>query len=119
MGYATATPAQMITHLVDAYGTINARELGANLVRLAAPWDPETPIEIVFTNGTNYRQLFKEDNDPISDAAYIRILVKIFKANGVFDSIVADCQCKPISEQTIPNVIAHFQRDNTFRLEEH
>jgi hypothetical protein len=53
MGYAQATPEHLLTHLVDSYGRITARELEKNLTRIAAPRNSDTPIETVFGNRTN------------------------------------------------------------------
>jgi hypothetical protein len=118
MGYANASPEQMVGHLIDTYGQITARELEANMERIASPWNPDTPIETVFSNGTTCRQFATEGNDPISDSAYIRILVKIFRASGVLDRAVADWERKAAAEQTLDNATTHFQRENNFRLEE-
>jgi hypothetical protein len=46
---------------------------------LTAEWDPDTPIENVFTNGNFCREFAEEGDDEISDATYTRILVDIFK----------------------------------------
>jgi hypothetical protein len=60
MGCAQATPEQLLTHLVESYGHITARELEKNLKRIAAPWNPDTPIETVFATGTSCRKFAKE-----------------------------------------------------------
>jgi hypothetical protein len=88
-----------------------------NLARIATPWNPDTPIETVFANGTNCRKFAVEGNDPISDAAHVRILVKIFTNSGVLDRAVSDWERKPDAEQTVLNAIAHFRKENTHRLE--
>jgi hypothetical protein len=85
MGYAKASPEK-----IDTYGQITTRELEANMARITFPWNPDTPIETVFSNGTTCRQFAREGNDSTSDSAYIWILVKIFRATGVLDRAVAD-----------------------------
>jgi hypothetical protein len=57
MGYAHAAPEQLLTYLIESYGRITARELEKKLARTATPWNPDTPIETVFANGTNYRKV--------------------------------------------------------------
>jgi hypothetical protein len=118
MGYAIATPEQLLNHLVTNYGQITAAELETNRERIAAPWNPDTPIETVFANGGKCRQLAVDGGDPISDASYTRILVKIFKASGVLDRAVADWERKPTGEQTVANALTHFKRENVHRHEE-
>jgi hypothetical protein len=118
MGYATTTPKQLLAHLIGTYGCITAKELEANLERIMANWNPDTPIETVFTNGTKCRQFAADGGDPISDKAYVRILVKIFRASGVLDKAVADWERKPETEQSVANALAYFKSENTYRLDE-
>jgi hypothetical protein len=83
-------PEQLLIHLVESYGHITARELEKNLKRIAAPWNPDTPIETVFATGTSCRKFAVEGNHPISDAVYVRILVKIITNSGVFERAVVE-----------------------------
>jgi hypothetical protein len=110
-------PEQLLTHLVESYGHITARELEKNLKRIAAPWNPDTPIETVFATGTSCRKFAVEGNHPISDAVYVRILVKIITNSGEFDRAVVDWERKSDAEHAVPNAIAHFKRESTHRLE--
>jgi hypothetical protein len=72
MGYAQATSEQLLNHLVELYGRITARELDKNFVRIATPWNPGT-----FSPMAPTAKVTVEGNDPISDATYVRIVVKI------------------------------------------
>jgi hypothetical protein len=110
LGYANVSPQQLLAHLVDTYGKLTAKELQANLQRLQAPWDPDTPIELVFTNGAKCRQLAADGNDPITDAAYIRVLIQIFHTSGVLDKAVDDWEDKPEVEHTVATAMTHFTR---------
>jgi hypothetical protein len=77
LGYATVTPHALLAHLVNEYGKITPKEIRANLARISAPWDPATPIEHIFINGTRCCKFAADGNNPISDAAYVRILVVV------------------------------------------
>jgi hypothetical protein len=101
MGYAQAAPEQLPTHLVESNGRITARELEKNLARIATPWNSDTPIETVFANGTNCRKFAVGGNDPISDAVYVRVLVKISINSGVLERAVSDWERKPDAKQTV------------------
>jgi hypothetical protein len=79
MGHAQAALEQLLSHLFESYERITARELKKNLARIAAPWNPDTPIETVFANGTNCRKFAVEGNDPISDAAYTHLSQNLHK----------------------------------------
>jgi hypothetical protein len=115
-GYANVSPQQMLAHLMATCGLITPTELRDNLQRLKAPWDPDQPIEDVFNKGLACRRFADEGGDPISDAAYVRILVDIFDMSGVLTKAVDDWELKPIGEQTVDNAIAHFTRSNTHRM---
>lgn len=116
MGYSNVTPSQMLEHLVTTYGGITAMDLRENMERIKAPWNPDTPIESVFTNGTFCRNFADEGTDPISDTAYVRILVDIFEASGVLEKAVEDWESKPMAEQTLANATPHFKTGNKLRL---
>ena len=116
MGYSSVTPSQMLEHLVTTYGGITAKDLRENMQRLKAPWNPDTPIESVFTKGNFCRDFATEGNDPISDTAYVRTLVDIFEASGVLEKAVEDWEAKPVAEKTLANAIPHFKTGNKLRL---
>lgn len=115
-GFSNVTPKQMLDHLVATYGGITPKDLQDNLQQIKAPWNPDTPIETVFRNGTFCRTFAAEGNDPISDTAYVRILVEIFEASGVLEKTVEDWERQPLADQTLANAIIHFKAGNKFRL---
>ena len=78
MQFTTVTPKEILTHLMSTYGEIRDRDLDQNLDNITRPWDPDTNIELVFSNGKLCRELAEEGGNPISDGAYIRMLLKVF-----------------------------------------
>jgi hypothetical protein len=115
-GYANVSPRQLLTHLVTTCGQITTMDLRDNLQRIKSPWNPDLPIETVFSNGTFCRRFAAEGGDPISDPAYVRILVDIFDASGVLPKAVEDWEHKPQADQTVDNAVTHFTRSNTYRM---
>jgi hypothetical protein len=113
--FATVSPRDMLQHVVTAYGEIQAEDLGKNLQRLTAPWDPTTPIETVFTNGTKCRYFAEEGGDPISDRTYMRLLFDVITASGVLTRALEDWDAKPVAQKTLPEFITHFTRANKLR----
>jgi hypothetical protein len=71
--------------------------------RTETPWNPDTPIEGVFTNGTDCCQFTSEGGNPINDAAYLQILINIFHQSGVMDNTLKDWAMKPTQNQTLDN----------------
>lgn len=116
LGYAESTTQEIIEHLIDHYGTIDADELEANAEKLETPWDPSTPIEVVFTNGKRCRDIAEAGDDPISDPAYIRALLKVFDQSGVFGTAIHEWKLKPAAQRTPENLKIHFMTANKERL---
>lgn len=107
-GMSKVTPKQILDHLRDTYGDITSQDLAENLKMIQTPWNPDTPIETVFTNGTECREFAEEGQEPITDTAYIRYLVAIFRGCGVMDKAVEDWDIKETKDQTLDNAIKHF-----------
>jgi hypothetical protein len=115
--FANATPRQIMTHLLTTYGEITENDLAENTKLFKAAWNPDTPIETVFDNGTFCRDFAEEGGDPISDQTYTRTLVEIFeKAGAGMDQAVEDWEKKPRADKTLANVIPHFTEANEHRL---
>ena len=115
-GFGEVTPGQLLTHLMETYGKISKKAMAANLKSVSAPWDPDTPIEHVFTHGKSCRQFAAEGGDPITDAAYIRILAETFTKSGVLDKAVDDWEDLEEDDQTVAALMAHFTKaDNNRR----
>jgi hypothetical protein len=116
LGYANVTLKAIMAHLLSKYGDITERDLVDNTNHLKTPWDPDTPIENVFDDGTFCRDFATERDDPISDATYTRIPVEIFEQTGVLEKAVEDWEMKPKNEKTLNNIITHFTTANHYRL---
>lgn len=117
VGFAEVTPSAILTLLVTNYGTILPTDLEANLARIKAPWNPDTPIENVFANGTDCRQFAEDGNEAIPDGAYIRILLNIFRQSGVLEDSIRDWEKQPAAAKTVALCNEHFIRDNRIRLQ--
>jgi hypothetical protein len=115
IGYANVTPAAMLAHLMTEFGVITPKDLAANLENIKRPWDPKQPIQEVFTNGTNCRQFAIEGREPISDTAYVRDLITVFRKTGVLDKAVQDFEEKPPVDQTVDACIAFFKSRDRLR----
>ena len=107
-GFAAVLARTILQHLITTYGTIRPEDLDANLRCLEQPWDPATPIETVFVNGRTCRNFARAGNDPITDATYIRHLIKTFTNAGVFTQAIHEWNLKGNLIKTVPNLTAHF-----------
>jgi hypothetical protein len=117
MGFSEVSPMAILDHLVDTYGTISPKDLQDNLKQAKTAWNPDTPIETVFTNGNRCRQFAIAGQDPISDITYIGILVDIFRDSGVLETAIREWALKKARTKTVAACIDHFKTANLYRLE--
>jgi hypothetical protein len=83
--YSDVNPKDMLNCLRTTYGTIKPKDLVANMERIRKPWDPNTAIEHVFTNGNDCRQFAIDGGNPFTDTSYMQILLTTIKQSGVMD----------------------------------
>jgi hypothetical protein len=57
---------RILTFLKANYGAISTDDLGTNQEKLMAPWDPNTPIQTVFTTGEACRHFAETGGKPIN-----------------------------------------------------
>jgi hypothetical protein len=116
LGLALVTPKQILTHLLTEYAPIKADDLKTNLATMSAPWDPSTDLENVFARAHKCRRFAATGGDPISDIAYIRILLDVFTDSGVFTRALEAWRDKDDAEHTVANLKRHFAKADTERL---
>jgi hypothetical protein len=116
LGLALVTPKQILAHLITEFAAIKANDLEANLTAMKAPWDPSTDLELVFARAHKSRRFAASGGDPISDPAYIRILLEVFTESGLFTKALEDWQAKEDEEHTMVSLKTHFDKADKERL---
>jgi hypothetical protein len=117
LGLALVTPKQILAHLITEHAAIKADDLEANLTTMKAPsWDPSTDLELVFARAHKCRRFAISGGDPISDPAYIRILLEVFTESGVFTRALEDWRAKDDADHTTANLKTHFGKTDKERL---
>ena len=114
-GFAAVPARTILNHLKDIYGQVTPEDLEANLTLFDTPWDPATPIETVFVNARRCRHFAEVGDDPISDAAYMRQLIKTFTKAGVFTQAIHEWNNKATADKTTANIVTHFTRADVER----
>jgi hypothetical protein len=89
LDFATVTSVQLLQHLVATYGIIHPGKLNSNLLNLHHIWNPDNPIETVWTNIHNCCLLAITGNDVITKATAVHKTLTMFDKVGVF----ADADC--------------------------
>jgi hypothetical protein len=116
LGLALVTPKQILAHLLTQHASIKADDLDANLNAMKASWDPSTDLEHVFARAHKCRRFAASGGDPISDPAYIHILLEVFTKSGVFTRALEDWQAKDDADHTTVNLKTHFHKADKERL---
>jgi len=114
--FADVTVQALVTHMVTTYGVITEDDLSKNLDTMAAAWDPNTPIEAVFSLAHKCRQFATAGLDPISDANSVRQCLAAFEKSGVMEEAIKDWRKKPTADRTWANMPTHFIAANKERL---
>jgi hypothetical protein len=118
MGFATVTPAAMLTHLFDTYGDIKPIDLDANRDRLTAPWVPEQSLEDLWKRIRDCQTFATAGGEAISDTTAIRLILTVLKNTGVFSSAIDKWKDKGIAAQTMAALQAHFKEENDRRTDQ-
>ena len=109
LGYGTSTTLQLLTHLWTTYGVVDDDMLAANLVTIATPWAPPTPIETFISQITDCMAIAVEGGDPISEPIAVRTAIVIMEATGVFTVACRDWRAKATADRTLVNFYIHFR----------
>ncbi len=83
--YANVTTLALLTHLWQSYGTVNEAALDANLIAMAVPWHPTTPIEQLFKQLADGIIIAEAGECPMHDKHVIRIGYNIIFKTGLFE----------------------------------
>ena len=115
-GYGDISPSTMFTHLLATYGVLTPEDLEANRVCLSDPWNPDVPIEVLWSKIDDIKQLALDGNDAISDIAIITLTLAMFEKSGLLPTATQQWRFKPIIEWTLPAFLADFTRANAERV---
>jgi hypothetical protein len=108
LGFGNVTCLQLLLHLWHNYGRITQAELDANLLRMAAAWNPPTPIEVLFAQLEDGVRFATAGNDPPSMPTVVRQGYNIIYATGLFDVACREWRCLPDANKTMLTFQAHF-----------
>jgi hypothetical protein len=116
MGFADITPATILAHLKATYGAITQEDIEANRALLGSDINPDDPIEDLWLRIKECQRFATAANEPIPDAAAIRLVLAAIEKSGVFSSAVEKWRDKTPAAQTLPNFITLFEFENKERI---
>src|SRR5210317_941171 len=116
IGFANRSPEELLTHLRTTYGTFNARDLEDNRATLAEPWNPDEPIEDLWTKISTVRQIATSNNLPIEEEATMPLVLTALTKSGVYSQAILEWHTKPTAQRTWNNIKDHVIRHEKARL---
>lgn len=115
-GMALVTPAQMLAHLVNDWGTVSEDDLAQNVEDAQKAWDPNEPTDLVFKRIDDAAAFAAFGQDNISEAAKMRYASKAFERSGVMEEVIKDWRKQNAAQKTWALMPAFFRRGNKERL---
>jgi hypothetical protein len=83
-GFATATAAQLLTHLVTRCCKTKRDDIKANKKKLAADWSPAANLEQLWIRARECQDFAATAGEPIPEGEMIGTLLGVIEAAGVF-----------------------------------
>lgn len=114
-GFADVTPLAFMVHLRDSYGQLKPEDRGVLRESLRNPWNPDEPIEIIWTR-TNEIVRALQGTEPVPVSAIIRDILFVFEQTGVFPRACEAWREGDPVNQTVNSLKLHFARYNDERL---
>ena len=115
LGYAHVTCGAMLAHLTNTYGIITPDQIAENNNKLDAPWNPDDPIEDLWTRIRDCRRFAEDAQEIISEAHAVRSTLAIIEGTGLFSEAIRDWRKRPRNEWTLGNFMADFTTANRER----
>ncbi|GKY92353.1 hypothetical protein MPSEU_000206200 [Mayamaea pseudoterrestris] len=116
--YATITTLQLLTHLLLTYANITGPKQDANIQRLHTPWDPNEPIETIWSRITEVTDFTTAAGETLSERTIVRYTLTVLENSGVFNEAVARFEHEfPVPMRTLAILMARFNEANKTRRE--
>jgi hypothetical protein len=114
-GFSRVTCLEMLTHLKSKYGKVTMEMKDENTRRMAAAWQPPTPIDTLFQQLEDGVYFATAANEPLVDTTVARMGYNIIAATGLFTEACRDwCLLDPAA-QTFATFQDHFRKMDNYR----
>jgi hypothetical protein len=114
-GYTRTSAQAILTHLMDKYGKITRESTKENRASLANEWNPDDPLETVWTRVAEAREYAALAGAPMSDNEIITLTLQAFQKSGVFQQDIDWWERLEEEEQTWDEFVKHFEVGNKQR----
>ena len=107
-GFATIPIQALISHLVTTYGQIHATEIDENDKGFKEPYNPDLPIESLFTQIEDAMRFATDAEDPYTTKQVLNNAYTLIFNSGTLEKACDDWDIKPIAQKTWPTFKDHF-----------
>jgi hypothetical protein len=102
-----------MTYIKTEYGKVNDDELTENEAKLNEPWDPTTPIQVLYDHIEECKIFAEAGKDPISERTILRKAYMAIKNTGMFDLSCDTWDDKTTTTKTWTNFKLFFSKEET------
>ena len=117
-GYGKVTPLQFLEHFKATYGAVTTKDLRKNLKALGAAWNPDDPIDTLWTRVRECQDFAANTTEAISNNMAMLILLDTLEASGVMAPYINEWKRRDPMDQTYDAFKKHFTRANKVRVED-
>jgi hypothetical protein len=110
LGFMHVMPLKILNHLQTEYGTITRDDVELNRMSLEATWNPDGPIEDIWTRIAHARNYAERAEQPLTDDAIITLTLQTFQQTGVFSNAIDKWNELADDAQTFEMFKTHFNR---------
>lgn len=108
-GYAGVTLQQLLEHLFDVYGNIDAQMISDNYTAMNTPWNPTSPFENLVKQIETGQQFAKAGGAELSETLILVIAYNLIFNTGLYFRPCEKWNLKPAHEKTWTNFKQHFR----------
>ena len=117
-GFARVKPLQLLEHFRTKYGKVTTKDLRKNLATLGAAWNPDDPIDTLWTRVRQCQDFAEGTTETISNDMAILILLDVLTAAGVMSQYINEWKRRESDTQTYEAFQQHFNNANKVRVED-
>ena len=111
IGYNNRSIPEIFNHLFINYGNVTYADLQKNEEDMAKPWDPDTPIELVYVQVEEAARVAELGHAPMSENKKITAAYNIINNTGEFSTVCREWRQKPEAEKTWSNFKKQFSKE--------
>jgi hypothetical protein len=112
-GFTQVNPDILTTYIKAEYGIVNDDELTENEAKLNEPWDPTTPIQVLYDHIEECKIFAEAGKDPITERTILRKAYMAIKNTGMYDLSCDNWDDRTATNKTWHHFKIFFSKEET------